>query len=532
MSNAGFVVTGDGVVVFDALGTPALGRAMVAAVGKVTRAPIRRVIVSHYHADHIYGLQALKAAGAEIWAQRKAEIYLASDLASSRLAQRRAELFPWVDENTRIVAPDVWIEGDTDFRLGALTVPAHLFGRRALAGGPHDARRRGQRALRGDLLFAGRIPFVGPADSRGWLSAMGKMIAVDARGRHSGARAALDGRRARSRDDARLPSLSRDTMGRAVKDFVPFEEAYAKTDWSRFASLPAFAEATAPTRMELTCEWSRKSSTRRRTSTGHRIGLRGIRDDAMTNDPVLAVAIRAAHRASSVILDAARDLRRRPAHAKDHGSIAAEAETEAENAIIATLRAAFPRPGDRRHAVARIVSQIQAARARTENKYRWIIDPIDGTANFVHGYPCYAVSIALTHGGEVTHAVVLEPLRDEIYTADQGQGRAAERHADPHVDLRAGRGRARRYPFFPARGSAKLPAYLPVFTRCSTVRRRTPRGLRRPRSRLRRGRKARRLFRDEPERLGRRGGCADRRRGRRARRRFRRRQGLSCARTT
>jgi len=64
MSNAGFVVTGDGVVVFDALGTPALGRAMVAAIGKVTPAPIRRVIVSHYHADHIYGLQALKAAGA------------------------------------------------------------------------------------------------------------------------------------------------------------------------------------------------------------------------------------------------------------------------------------------------------------------------------------------------------------------------------------------------------------------------------------------------------------------------------------
>src|SRR4029453_1527978 len=55
MSNAGFVVTNDGVVVFDALGTPALGRAMVAAIAKVTPQPIRRVVVSHYHADHIYG---------------------------------------------------------------------------------------------------------------------------------------------------------------------------------------------------------------------------------------------------------------------------------------------------------------------------------------------------------------------------------------------------------------------------------------------------------------------------------------------
>jgi len=236
-------VTGDGVVVFDALGTPALGRAMVAAIGKVTAAPIRRVIVSHYHADHIYGLQALKAAGAEIWAQRKAEIYLASELASSRLAQRRAELFPWVDENTRIVAPDVWIEGDTDFRLGAVTF------RLIYSGGAHSPEDilmlvvEDQVLFAGDLLFAGRIPFVGPADSRGWLAAMGKMLAVNAR-------VVVPGHGPPSTDVARDLATTRDylaylrdTMGRAVKDFVPFDEAYAKTDWSRFASLPAFAEA-------------------------------------------------------------------------------------------------------------------------------------------------------------------------------------------------------------------------------------------------------------------------------------------------
>ena len=61
MSNAGFVVTSDAVVVFDALGTPPLGRAMIAAIRTVTALPIRRVIVSHYHADHVYGLQELKA---------------------------------------------------------------------------------------------------------------------------------------------------------------------------------------------------------------------------------------------------------------------------------------------------------------------------------------------------------------------------------------------------------------------------------------------------------------------------------------
>ena len=85
MSNAGFVITDEGVVVFDALGTPALGEAMVAAIHKVTGKPIRRVIVSHYHADHVYGLQALKGAGAEVWAHRLAEQYFTSGLAAERL---------------------------------------------------------------------------------------------------------------------------------------------------------------------------------------------------------------------------------------------------------------------------------------------------------------------------------------------------------------------------------------------------------------------------------------------------------------
>ena len=92
MSNAGFVVTDDGVVVFDALGTPVLGRAMVDAIRKVTPLPIRRVIVSHYHADHVYGLQALKEAGAEIWAYRKGEAYFTSGVGrgAARATPRRS----------------------------------------------------------------------------------------------------------------------------------------------------------------------------------------------------------------------------------------------------------------------------------------------------------------------------------------------------------------------------------------------------------------------------------------------------------
>lgn len=243
MSNAGFVVTDQGVVVFDALGTPALGEAMVAAIRAVTKQPIRRVIVSHYHADHVYGLQALKAAGAEIWAHRKAEQYFTSGLAADRLEQRRRDLFPWVDERTRVVRPDLWLEGDTEFRLGGITFRVLYSGG---AHAPDDVLLAvvDERVLfAGDLLFAGRIPFVGNADSGGWLRALDKMIAVDAA-------IVVPGHGPASRDVARDLALTRDylaylraTMGRAVNDLDTFDDAYAKTDWSRFAQLPAFEPA-------------------------------------------------------------------------------------------------------------------------------------------------------------------------------------------------------------------------------------------------------------------------------------------------
>jgi glyoxylase-like metal-dependent hydrolase (beta-lactamase superfamily II) len=243
MSNAGFVVTGDGVVAFDALGTPALGRAMIAAIGKVTKVPIRRMIVSHYHADHIYGLQAFHEVGAQIWAHRNAEIYLASDLAVSRLAQRRVELPAWIDANTRVVPPDFWLDGDTDFRLGGVTFQLIYTGG---AHSPEDLLMfvvEDRVLFAGDLIFAGRVPFVGTSDSRGWLKAMGKMISVKPAvviPGHGPASANVERDLVMTRD---YLVYLRETMGRAAKDFQPFEDAYAQTDWSRFAALPAFAAA-------------------------------------------------------------------------------------------------------------------------------------------------------------------------------------------------------------------------------------------------------------------------------------------------
>jgi glyoxylase-like metal-dependent hydrolase (beta-lactamase superfamily II) len=242
-SNAGFVVTDAGVVVFDALGTPPLGEALVKAIRKVTDKPIVRAIVSHYHADHVYGLQALKAQGAQVWAHASARPYLESDAPALRLEERRASLAPWVDASARIVWPDVWLAGDTSFELGGVTFhvyhvgPAHTAEDLALVI-PEDGV-----FFAGDLMFGRRVPFVGDADSKAWLVAIDKLEKYRPR-------VLIGGHGEASFDASRDIALTREyllylreQMGKAVRDFVPFEEAYAATDWSRFAHLPAFEAA-------------------------------------------------------------------------------------------------------------------------------------------------------------------------------------------------------------------------------------------------------------------------------------------------
>ena len=144
---------------------------------------------------------------------------------------------------------------------------------------------------------------------------------------------------------------------------------------------------------------------------------------AAANDPVLAVAVRAARSAASVVTDAARDLKRLPTFSKEHGDIVSTADVEAEDAIVATIRGAFPD-----HAILGEESG-HIAGARDGAGYKWIVDPIDGTVNFIHGFPYYAISIALVHGTDTTHAVVYDPVHDECFTAIKGKG--AQRNGAP-----------------------------------------------------------------------------------------------------
>ena len=242
-SNAGFVVTRDSVIVIDALGTPPLGEALLAAIRRVSNKPIKRVILTHYHADHFYGLAAFKAAGAEVWAHEGGKEYFGSGEAAARLAQRQKDLFPWVDENTRLIQADRWLTGDTRFEEGGLHFRITILGP---AHAPEDLVVTVEEdgvVFCGDILFAGRIPFVGNADSRRWLAAIDTLVGlqpkvlVTGHGRHS-TDAAAD--LTLTRDYLRY---LREQMGKAVDEMVPFEEAYARTDWRRFSKVPAFEAA-------------------------------------------------------------------------------------------------------------------------------------------------------------------------------------------------------------------------------------------------------------------------------------------------
>jgi glyoxylase-like metal-dependent hydrolase (beta-lactamase superfamily II) len=241
-SNAGFVITGDGVVVVDALGTEPLGRGLVEAIRRLTTQPIRRVVVTHYHADHFYGLGPLKDAGAEVWAHHRGREYLEQE-GPARLQQRRRDLAPWVDERTRLVPADRWLPGDVSFALGGVDFDVVYMGP---AHAPDDVVvivRQEQVIFCGDIIISGRIPFVGEADSRRWLAAIDRMLTLRPV-------IMIPGHGPVSRDPARDLTFTRGyleylraQMGRAVADLMPFDEAYAKTDWSRYAGVPAFDPA-------------------------------------------------------------------------------------------------------------------------------------------------------------------------------------------------------------------------------------------------------------------------------------------------
>jgi myo-inositol-1(or 4)-monophosphatase len=132
--------------------------------------------------------------------------------------------------------------------------------------------------------------------------------------------------------------------------------------------------------------------------------------------PMLGIAVRAARRAGAIINRAARDVEVLPVTRKRHNDFVTEVDKAAEAAIIETLHRAYPD-----HAILAEESGAKAG-AAGESEYTWIIDPLDGTTNFIHGFPQYAVSIGLRHKGVLAHGVIYDPTKNELFTASRGRG--------------------------------------------------------------------------------------------------------------
>ncbi|MDR0701752.1 MAG: inositol monophosphatase [Azoarcus sp.] len=134
-------------------------------------------------------------------------------------------------------------------------------------------------------------------------------------------------------------------------------------------------------------------------------------------DPAINIAVKAARRAASIINQAANQLDLLNVESKAPNDFVTEVDRAAEAAIIDILREAFPEHG--------ILAE-ESGRSGPEDgrggEFVWIIDPLDGTTNFIHGFPQYAVSIALARKGVPEHAVIFDPVANELFTASRGRG--------------------------------------------------------------------------------------------------------------
>ena len=243
VSNAGFVVTTEGVVVFDALGTPSLAARLVDEIRRITTQPVRKVVLSHFHADHAYGLQVFAEMGATIIASHGAVDYLSSDIAPERLAERRRSLAPWVNQDTRLVMPHELVKEDYRFTLGAHEFlvtnlgSAHSEGDVALFVEPDKV------LFSGDIIFEGRIPFLGSANTRNWLETLKRMERTEVNAMVPGHGPVTENPKDVLTLTRSYLQYMREKMTEAVSDWVPFDEAYEKIDWSEFLEYPAFVEA-------------------------------------------------------------------------------------------------------------------------------------------------------------------------------------------------------------------------------------------------------------------------------------------------
>lgn len=129
--------------------------------------------------------------------------------------------------------------------------------------------------------------------------------------------------------------------------------------------------------------------------------------------PMLNTAIRAARSAGTIILRNMEKVRHLPVDLKGRNDYVSEIDRQAESAIIQHIQKAYPH-----HA---ILAEESGEHGKS-NEFLWIIDPLDGTTNYLHGFPQFAVSIALQYRGKLDQAVIYDPLKNELFAASRGSG--------------------------------------------------------------------------------------------------------------
>jgi len=134
--------------------------------------------------------------------------------------------------------------------------------------------------------------------------------------------------------------------------------------------------------------------------------------------PMLNIAVKAARRAGSIINRAALDRTQLEIRAKRANDFVTQVDRAAESAIIDIIRQAYPD----HDILGEESGTLPGRKSASKVEYRWIIDPLDGTTNFIHGFPQYCVSIALQHRGAIEHGVVYDPAKNELFTASKGRG--------------------------------------------------------------------------------------------------------------
>ena len=128
--------------------------------------------------------------------------------------------------------------------------------------------------------------------------------------------------------------------------------------------------------------------------------------------PMLNTAVKAARRAASIVTRASNNLDVIKVERKQQNDFVSEVDRAAEQAIIETILEAYPT-----HSIL-----AEESGSKGDSEFQWIIDPLDGTTNFLHGFPQYAISIALRHNGQITQGVIYDPVANDLFTATRGVG--------------------------------------------------------------------------------------------------------------